>query len=74
MQKGVDGLECYPPSGHSEHGTSLYRDICRKHNLFCSSGSDFHGITLSEVGIGDNIFPEEDADELIDFFKKHSIM
>ena len=48
LSYGVDGLECFPPSHREEYGTTQFRDFAHLHNLFCSSGSDFHGINNLE--------------------------
>lgn len=74
VQLGVDGLECFPPEGRSEFGTSLYSSFAKEHGLFCSSGSDYHGIEGAGVMVGTNVFPEEYANEFIEVMKKHNII
>ena len=47
----IDGIECYY-STFSEEQTKTVVEICNKYNLFCSGGSDFHGIPKPDTGIG----------------------
>ena len=74
LKCGVDGVECFPPRHHSESGSMVYRTFCHKHNLFCCSGSDFHGITSNEVGIGENIFPEKEVRATLELFEQKGII
>ena len=74
LSYGVDGLECFPPSHREEYGTTQFRDFAHLHNLFCSSGSDFHGINNLEVPIGENVFPEEEVDAFLAVLKKHEVL
>lgn len=39
---GLAGIECYYPTHYAE-ATSALEDIARKHNLFATGGTDFHG-------------------------------
>ena len=59
-------------------GTPLAADVIRKqldkHNLFCCSGSDFHGVTSSEVGIGENVFPEKEVGATLELFEQKGIL
>lgn len=71
---GVDGLECFPPEGRNEFGTSLYSSFAKEHELFCSSGSDYHAIEGAGVMVGTNVFPEEYANNFIETMKKHNII
>lgn len=74
VQLGVDGLECFPPAHREEYGTTQFVDFAKKHELFCSSGSDYHALGGQEVLPGENVFPEEYAKELVDYLKKHKIV
>ena len=74
LKCGVDGVECFPPRHHSESGSMVYRTFCHKHNLFCCSGSDFHGITSNEVVIGENIFPEKEVRATLELFEQKGII
>ena len=74
VQKRLDGLECFPPSHREEYGTTQFRDFAHLHSLFCSSGSDFHGINNLEVPIGENVFPEEEVDAFLAVLKKHEVL
>ncbi len=48
---GIDGVECYYPK-HSNDITNICLDICRKHGLSITSGSDCHG-TFQKSRIGE---------------------
>ncbi len=48
---GIDGIECYYPK-HSEDVTNICLDVCRKHGLSITSGSDCHG-TFQKSRIGE---------------------
>lgn len=74
LQYGVDGVECFPPRHHPEASSVVYRTFCHKHNLFCCSGSDFHGVTSSEVGIGENVFPEKEVGATLELFEQKGIL
>lgn len=74
VQFGVDGMECFPPRHHPEASSVGYRTFCHKHNLFCCSGSDFHGVTSSEVGIGENVFPEKEVGATLELFEQKGIL
>ena len=47
----IDGIECYYTTFSNEQHSEIL-DICKKHNLFISGGSDFHGTYRPEVDIG----------------------
>lgn len=42
IDKGVMGVECYHPS-HSKEEMDFYTEICKKHFLLITGGSDYHG-------------------------------
>lgn len=71
---GIDGMECFPPKHHKDYGTLIFVDFAKEHSLFCSSGSDFHYTENMEVDVGENIFPEEKADEFLSVLKKQNIL
>ena len=47
----IDGIESYYSTFSAEQ-TKTVVEICNKYNLFCSGGSDFHGIPKPDTGIG----------------------
>ena len=49
VKLGLDGIECYYPS-HSEEVTETCLDICRKHDLMITTGSDCHGDFVGSSG------------------------
>ena len=71
---GMDGLECFPPTFHPEFNTQFYFQFAQKHHLLPTSGSDYHGNKDPEVESGDNPFPEECRQAVIDCFKKQGIL
>ena len=46
----IDGIECYYTTFTSEQHEEILT-LCKKHNLFVSGGSDFHGTCKPEVDI-----------------------
>ena len=42
VKLGIDGLECFPPEGSPEFGTSRYQTFAHDHNLFCSFLKDLN--------------------------------
>lgn len=46
----IDGIECFYTTFSEEQHKEIL-DICQKHNLFVSGGSDFHGTCRPEVDI-----------------------
>ena len=46
----IDGIECYYTTFTPEQHNEIL-EICKKHNLFVSGGSDFHGACRPEVDI-----------------------
>ena len=49
---GLDGIECYYPS-HSEAVTQACLDICNKHDLLITVGSDCHGTFSKPRRVGE---------------------
>lgn len=49
----LDGIECYYYS-FTEDQTNYLLNLCEKHNLFVSGGSDYHGAVRSDnfIGVG----------------------
>ena len=47
----IDGIECYYTTFTAEQHQEIL-NICKKHNLFISGGTDFHGTHRPEVDIG----------------------
>ena len=48
VDAGLQGIESYYPE-HSAGQTQVYLDLCRRHNLVATGGSDFHGPTVSSI-------------------------
>ncbi|MGL4849658.1 MAG: PHP domain-containing protein [Clostridium sp.] len=48
---GLEGVEVYHPS-HSKDKINFLYNICKKHKLLITGGSDFHDITENEIIIG----------------------
>ena len=71
---GVNGLECFPPTHREEHGTTQFVDFANQHQLFCSSGSDYHALGGEEVLPGENVFPLEYAKQFINYLTKQNIL
>jgi predicted metal-dependent phosphoesterase TrpH len=61
---GLLAIEAYH-SDNSPQQTRLYLDLARKHNLFVSGGSDFHGPAKSGVVLGRPPVPLVACEELI---------
>ena len=49
--KKLDGVECFHPSA-DEDGMKILVGYAKKHNLYISGGSDFHGSKKPDVEIG----------------------
>ena len=50
-EKKLDGIECFHPSA-DEDGMKILVQYAKKHNLYISGGSDFHGSKKPDVEIG----------------------
>lgn len=50
----LDGIECFHPSSEPNNRINILIDYARKHNLYISGGSDFHGNKKpnNDIGIG----------------------
>jgi 3',5'-nucleoside bisphosphate phosphatase len=61
---GLQGIESYYPE-HSAGQTQIYLDLCRRHGLVATGGSDFHGATVSAIAHpGVHPVPAEAWDQL----------
>lgn len=47
----IDGVECYYTTFTTEQ-TNTMKELCKKYNLFCSGGSDFHGKPKPDIFMG----------------------
>lgn len=56
IKTGIDGIEAYS-SYHDNETRQFYADICLKHGLTATSGSDFHGKTKPSVHLGELVNP-----------------
>ena len=50
-EKKLDGIECFHPSA-TEDRMKILVEYARKHSLYISGGSDFHGHKKTDVEIG----------------------
>jgi hypothetical protein len=50
-EQGLDGMEAYY-TDHTPEQTQTYLELCRKHDLLISGGSDFHGSVKKDVQLG----------------------
>jgi predicted metal-dependent phosphoesterase TrpH len=48
IEAGLLGIESYYPE-HSAAQTESYLDLCRRHGLVATGGSDFHGPTVGHA-------------------------
>jgi 3',5'-nucleoside bisphosphate phosphatase len=48
VEAGLHGIESYYPE-HSAAQTQVYLDLCRRHRLVATGGSDFHGPAVSAI-------------------------
>jgi hypothetical protein len=51
MSMGLKGLEVYFPQ-HSPEQTQRYAELARRHDLFMTGGTDFHGDIQPEIQMG----------------------
>ena len=51
IEEGLDGIEKYN-SIHTREDVKRYLEIAKKHNLFTTGGSDFHGTNKPEISLG----------------------
>ncbi len=56
VDRGIDGLEVFHPSAALRQSLKLI-DLCRKHNLHASGGSDFRK-SRYHIPIGVNVHPK----------------
>lgn len=69
---GIDGFEAYC-SYHNKKISDFYHDICEKHNLIFTCGSDFHGINKPKIAIGQHHYPEDYSEMLAKIDKRDNI-
>ena len=62
MRAGIQGLECYY-SRYSQEDISFLLEEAKKHNLFVSAGSDYHGDNKPNLHIGKLSEDDMDVDE-----------
>ena len=74
VEIGVDGMECFPPKHHQDENSGYFYDFAKKHNLYVTSGSDYHGSKDPEVLPGDNIYNEEEWERTSNLFKEKNIL
>jgi predicted metal-dependent phosphoesterase TrpH len=55
VKQGFDGMECYY-SYHSTKATQICLDLCMKHKLMITAGSDCHG-TIASAKVGEMKIP-----------------
>jgi len=48
VDAGLQGIESYYPE-HAAWQTQSYLELCRRHDLVATGGSDFHGATVSRI-------------------------
>jgi predicted metal-dependent phosphoesterase TrpH len=53
---GLMGIECYYPE-HSASQRGAYLDLCRRHGLVATGGSDFHGPPVRVAVLGNPTVP-----------------
>lgn len=56
VEAGLLGLECYYAE-HSPGQTAAYLELCRRHDLVATGGSDFHGPAVSAARLGVPLVP-----------------
>lgn len=62
MKAGIQGLECYY-SRYSQEDISFLLEEAKKHNLFVSAGSDYHGDNKPNLHIGKLSEDDMEVDE-----------
>ena len=63
IEAGLMGIECYYPE-HSAAQRGAYVDLCRRHGLIATGGSDFHGPQVRAAVLGNPTIPLAVWDEL----------
>jgi len=66
---GLDGVECYH-SSHDLEYTELCLNLCAKHDLMISGGSDYHGANKPSVQIGQVLDEQYIDGHLLDDIKR----
>lgn len=62
---GIDGLEAIYPK-NKDGDEEYYRNLCKKHNLVFTAGSDFHGvIDYSHGDLAYNVLSDEELEEFL---------
>jgi predicted metal-dependent phosphoesterase TrpH len=56
VEAGLMGIECYY-SEHSPAQRGAYVDLCRRHGLVATGGSDFHGPSVRAGALGNPTVP-----------------
>ena len=70
IEMGLDGIEVWHPTV-SELEIEMLTEICKKHKILMTGGSDFHGIYgSSTVTLGTCTTPDEHLDKLMGYKAK----
>ncbi|ASW43272.1 MULTISPECIES: PHP domain-containing protein [Eubacteriales] len=68
ISQGIKGMEVYS-SYHSKEQVEFYKNFAKKHNLFLTCGSDFHGKTKPSISIG-GIDCEDNEENILSSLRK----
>ena len=63
IKAGLKGIEVYY-TGHNNWQTRHYAHLAKKYGLLITGGSDFHGLGIREVNLGDLTVPDELVEKL----------
>lgn len=66
---GIDGIEAYS-NYHEDYHNEYYEEICKKHNLIMTCGSDFHGSKKPNITIGEYGYHKQDGETILNTFLK----
>lgn len=65
MSYGLAGIECYYPE-HAPELTAQLLDICRRHGLVATGGTDYHGETSPDIQMGTGFGDLQVSDEVVE--------
>lgn len=67
IEANIEGFEAYS-NYHTREQNEYYEQLCKKHNLLMTCGSDFHGKVKPNISIGEYGYTKDNEEEILQIF------